>query len=103
MKDVSLAEARDISYAATMKVQGEQPSPDARRERWLIIAALLVLIAFRAIAFIAWEETQFGADQAVMGLIAKHISQGRAFPVFFYGSNHILAVEAWLAAPVFLL
>jgi hypothetical protein len=102
MNDVSLADGRDISYAASMTEQGSQPSTRVR-ERWLIIAVLLVLILFRAFVFIAWEESQFDADQAVMGLMAKHISQGRAFPVFFYGSNHILAVEAWLAAPVFLL
>jgi len=74
-----------------------------RRERWLVGALLVVLVLFRSAVFILWEEAHFDADQGVMGLMAKHISEGRAFPVFFYGSNHILAVQAWLAAPVFLL
>src|SRR5215203_3913047 len=78
-------------------------SINVQRERWLIIALLVLFVIARSVVFIFWEEAQFDADQAVMGLMAKHISQGRAFPVFFYGSNHILAVEAWLAAPVFLL
>ena len=43
---------------------------------------------------------RFDADQAVVGLMAKHISEGRAFPVFFYGQSYLLAVEAYLAAPV---
>lgn len=84
----------------------EQHTDDAgrgRRERWLVAALLVALVLFRSAVFILWEEAQFDADQAVMGLMAKHISEGRAFPVFFYGSNHILAVQAWLAAPVFLL
>lgn len=84
----------------------EHHSGDAgprRRERWLVAALLVVLVLFRSAVFILWEEAHFHADQAVMGLMAKHISEGRAFPVFFYGSNHLLAVQAWLAAPVFLL
>ncbi len=43
---------------------------------------------------------RFDADQAVVGLMAKHISEGRAFPVYFYGQSYLLAVEAYLAAPV---
>ena len=43
---------------------------------------------------------RFDADQAVVGLMAAHISEGRAFPVFFYGQSYLLAVEAYLAAPV---
>lgn len=40
------------------------------------------------------------ADQAIVGLMAKHIAEGRAFPVYYYGQNYLLAVEAYLAAPV---
>ena len=34
--------------------------------------------------------------------MAKHLIEGRAFPVFFYGQSYMLGVEAYLAAPVFL-
>src|SRR5688500_16849231 len=73
------------------------------RERWMVALLVVCIVVIRSAAFVFWEETQFDSDQAVMGLMAKHLSEGRAFPVFFYGSNHILAVQAWLAAPVFLL
>lgn len=73
------------------------------RERLLVALFVVAIVLLRSAAFVFWEETQFDSDQAVMGLMAKHLSEGRAFPVFFYGSNHILAVQAWLAAPVFLL
>src|SRR5918993_5230076 len=76
---------------------------DRTRERLLVALFVILIVVIRSAAFVFWEETQFDSDQAVMGLMAKHISEGRAFPVFFYGSNHILAVQAWLAAPVFLL
>ena len=35
--------------------------------------------------------------------MAKHIAELRAFPVFMYGQSYLLAVEAWLAAPFFVL
>ena len=73
------------------------------RERLLVALFVVGIVLIRSAVFVFWEETQFDSDQAVMGLMAKHLSEGRAFPVFFYGSNHILAVQAWLAAPVFLL
>jgi hypothetical protein len=63
----------------------------------LTIATLLVVA--RTVPFMA-PGVRFDADQAVVGLMAKHISEGRAFPVFFYGQSYLLAVEAYLAAPV---
>ncbi len=32
--------------------------------------------------------------------MAKHLVEGRALPLFFYGQTYMLAVEAWLAAPI---
>lgn len=77
-------------------------SNSVTRERLLSAAVVVTLVLLRSVVFVLWEESHFDSDQAVMGLMAKHLSEGRAFPVFFYGSNHILAVQAWLAAPVFL-
>jgi len=51
--------------------------------------------------FVFWEGSQFHSNEAVFGLMAKHIAEGRAFPIFMYGQNYVLAVEAWLAAPLF--
>lgn len=63
----------------------------------LFLASLLVVA--RTAPFMA-PGVRFDADQAVVGLMAKHISEGRAFPVFFYGQSYLLAIEAYLAAPV---
>src|SRR6476646_9646180 len=73
----------------------------SRESRTLVaIAALLVIL--RSAVFVFWPQSYFDSDQAVFGLMAKHIAEGRAFPVFMYGQSYMLAVEAWLAAPVFL-
>ena len=45
----------------------------------------------------------FDADQAVTGLMAKHLAEGRAFAVFQYAHSYVLVVEAWLTAVLFLI
>src|SRR5690242_13776914 len=67
------------------------------------VALAIVLIVLRSAVFTFWPQAYFDSDQAIFGLMAKHIVEGRAFPVFMYGSSYILAVEAWLAAPLFAL
>jgi hypothetical protein len=74
-----------------------------RRERWIAAAAVTAMVLFRSAVFVVWPQIQFDSDQAITGLMAKHLSELRAFPVFYYGQNYMLAVEAWLAAPVFAL
>ena len=39
-------------------------------------------------------EQVFDSDQAVVGLMAKRLSEFRSFPLFFYGQNYMLAVQA---------
>ena len=33
--------------------------------------------------------------------MAKHLSEFRAFPLFFYGQHYMLGVESWIAVPFF--
>ncbi|MEO8681776.1 MAG: hypothetical protein ABI665_22210 [Vicinamibacterales bacterium] len=63
------------------------------------VAAALVLA--RSAVFLLWEQAGFDSDQAIFGLMAKHIAEGRAFPMFIYGDQYMLAMQAWLAAPLF--
>ncbi len=73
------------------------------RQRTAIIAlvAAAMLVVARSAVFLIWEQSAFDSDQAIFGLMAKHIVERRAFPVFIYGDNYMLAVQAWLAAPLF--
>lgn len=76
--------------------------PRARREHAFATALVILLVLFRSAIFVFWEQAHFDSDQAITGLMAKHLADGRAFPVFWYGQNYMLAVESWLAAPLFL-
>lgn len=67
----------------------------------ITMAAAVALVLARAAVFLFWEQASFDSDQAIFGLMAKHIAEGRAFPMFIYGDQYMLAVQAWLAAPLF--
>ena len=64
------------------------------------MAALAALVVLRSAVFVFAGASHFDSDQAVTGLMAKHLSELRALPVFWYGQTYMLGVEAWLAAPV---
>jgi hypothetical protein len=63
----------------------------------LVLAALVVVA--RGVVFMA-PGVRMDADQAVTGLMALHIADGRAFPLYYYGQHYLLALEAYLAAPL---
>lgn len=70
------------------------------RRQAAIAALLCALVVARSAVFVAWPQAHFDSDQAVTGLMAKHLSELRAFPVFWYGQTYMLGVESWLAAPL---
>jgi len=70
------------------------------RRAALWLAGLAALVVLRSAVFVFWPASHFDSDQAITGLMAKHLAELRAFPVFWYGQTYLLAVEAWLAAPV---
>jgi len=65
--------------------------------KWYLVAVGLVVL--RCLPSLAFEQFDFDSDQAVVGLMAKHLVEARAFPLFFYGQNYMLGVQAWIAAP----
>ncbi len=69
---------------------------------------LLALVAVIAVALIgrglllASGSVSFHSDEAVVGLMARHILQGER-PVFFYGQAYMGSLDAWLIAVGFAL
>jgi hypothetical protein len=68
-----------------------------------VITLAGALVALRTIVYFLFDQVSFDSDQAIVGLMAKHLTEGRAFPLFFYGQAYMLGVEAWVAAPFFAL
>lgn len=59
----------------------------------------VALVVYRVAVWLFWDHAHFDADQGMVGLMAKHLAEGRAWPLLFYGQHYMLAVEAWLVAP----
>jgi hypothetical protein len=72
-----------------------------RREAWAFGALAAALVALRSAIFLLHGYIDFDSDQAIVGLMAKHLSEFRTFPLFFYGQNYMLGAQAWLIAPFF--
>src|SRR5438874_9541960 len=66
---------------------------------------LLILIgtAIMRLVILFVSQTHVTSDEAIIGLMAKHILEGRYFPFYFYGTsyNASCAWEAYLAAVPF--
>jgi hypothetical protein len=59
-----------------------------------VIGAWLVLLA-RSLVFIVYPQSFFDSDQAIVGLMAKHLIEGRAFPLFC--GITVAAADYWRA------
>ena len=72
-----------------------------RRERTLFCALAVALVLLRGFVATSYEGFFFDSDQAIVGLMARRLSSFREFPLFYYGLNYLLAVEAWIITPFF--
>jgi hypothetical protein len=67
----------------------------------ILYLAVILTVVYRSFVTTFYEQAYFDSDQAISGLMAKHLSEGRHFPVFTYGAKYLLGTETWLAAPFF--
>src|SRR6266478_1276924 len=74
-----------------------------RRHAFFI--ALLVAVAAARFAILFASQTHVHSDEAIIGLMGKHILEGRHFPFYMYGQpyNAGAAWEAYLASVAFAL
>jgi hypothetical protein len=64
---------------------------------WLVVATGLVVL--RTLPYVLWGTLAFDGDQAVVGLMSKHIAEFRALPVYQYGMPYVVMVSAYVIAP----
>ena len=71
--------------------------------RHALFAGLLVIFAGARFAILLTSQTHVHSDEAIIGLMGKHILEGRYFPFYMYGQayNAGAAWEAYLAAIAF--
>src|ERR1041385_4128902 len=71
--------------------------------RHALFIGFLGLIAAGWFAILLRSQTHVHSDEAIIGLMAKHILEGRYFPFYMYGQSYNAgaAWEAYLAAVAF--
>src|SRR5256714_8703434 len=71
--------------------------------RHALFVGLLVLIAAARFAILLTSQTHVHSDEAIIGLMAKHILEGRYFSFYMYGQPYNAGAgwEAYLAAIAF--
>jgi hypothetical protein len=70
---------------------------------WFHVSALIAIGVVSRLPQLLSPNLLLDGDECILGLMAKHVSEGRGFPLFFYGQPYGLAViEAPLAALNFL-
>ncbi|MCB9453903.1 MAG: hypothetical protein H6672_20925 [Anaerolineaceae bacterium] len=65
--------------------------------RWIDLALVLGVTAAARLLLLTSNSVSFHADEAVVGLMARHILQG-ARPTFFYGQAYMGSLDAWAVA-----
>jgi hypothetical protein len=66
----------------------------------MMASICLAALAWRA--YVLWSgAATFHSDEAVVGLMARHINQGMAIPIFFYGQPYMGSLDALLVAVMF--
>ena len=69
----------------------------------LALVAILLVAALLRAWLIAGERVSFDSDEAVVGLMARHITQGQPIPTFYYGQAYMGSLDALLVAGGFAL
>ena len=83
---------------------GSHPAKPRPRKAgfWLAAAGALALALLFKLALIGIDAFPFNADEAVVGLMARHIQAG-SWPTFFYGQAYMGSLDAALVAGGFYL
>ena len=70
-----------------------------KTQTWFLIALGAIVRIYAAICF----QYSTNSDIGINALMVRHIAIGKHFPLFFYGQSYMGTLEAWVAAPFYIL
>ena len=70
---------------------------------WLFLLVVMTLALLLRLDFLIASGFGIESDEAIVGLMAKHILEGKPVPVFYYGQYYMGSFEALVAAGFFFL
>jgi hypothetical protein len=83
-------------------IEGTKTPVLAKRvKEWGFVVLLMVIALIVRLDFMRAGEFVIDADEAIVGLMGKHIVEGRGIPTFYYGQHYMGSLEAILASVVF--
>ena len=65
------------------------------------MVGIALCVLFRSGLYVFAGRISFDSDEAIFGLMAKHIAEGTGFAFFRYGQQYLMAVSSWMAVPFF--
>src|SRR5574344_689667 len=71
-----------------------------RKEKIIFILILFIAFALR-LDFLIANNFTLDSDEAIVGLMAKHINEGKTSPIFYYGQHYLGSLEAYAVAGLF--
>jgi 4-amino-4-deoxy-L-arabinose transferase-like glycosyltransferase len=67
------------------------------KKRLIAITSLIILLIVERVIMLHYDIFPFNSDEAIVGLMAKHILNGER-PLFFYGQAYMGSLDAYLVA-----
>ena len=72
------------------------------RAKELLIVILIVIIGIiPRLYLLSYTNSGIESDEAIVGLMAKHINEGQKLPIFYYGQPYLGSLEALMVAGSF--
>src|SRR3954471_22632509 len=93
---------RQKSNGSWQNARTNESAPNRLAPPWRHLAALAMIAVVSRLPQLLTPNLLVDGDECVLGLMARHVAQGREFPIFFYGQDYGLSiVEAPIAAASF--
>ena len=68
------------------------------KNNYVFLIFIIIIGLVIRLDFLIASNFQIDADEAIVGLMAKHYLEGATMPVFYYGQHYMGSLEAFLAA-----
>jgi len=73
------------------------PANSSRRTAWAMLGIVLIVAVIGRVLLLLSDTVSFHSDEAIVGLMARHILAGER-PTFFFGQAYMGSLDAWLVA-----
>ncbi len=70
------------------------------KEGFLVFLILALIIVVRVVYLLNWKSFLDG-DESLVGVMAKHITEGKSSPIYYYGQSYMGTLEQYGAAMLF--